>query len=250
MELVADKWVKAASERVADRYVLAADMRRILSQLYRPVQPYVKRWDQFLLNLATAYREDLEWVIPAFGDEWDSKLTNIGSGWYEWQGPQIGGYGYRGNRGYDPPEYAEQSVEVPSGGTLTLTGFQSLRRWPHDMARIWRSEIKDPKGFRDALYHMLENQASVKLLAKLTANAIQGAFRTGWADDWIVDLVSEEDWSDAFDMGWSGSVSLKETGRPVVRVTPQGDGFKMVVTVDVEVDVEDVEPPEPDVEPW
>lgn len=238
---------KAACDRVAHRVLLAADMRKVLSQLFAGHQPYVKDWRKFL--------DSLTYYFPNWVTEWTQEgwldlvsVTGQGGDWYEWQGPQIGGYGYRGNRGFDPPEYAESSIEVTEKVDLEVAATLNLRHWVREFQKQNRSNIVDAQGFARATADMINSQAGLKMLGKLLLAGFEYALKDPdlfdeWHED-IQDAARDAQPDSSWDVSYAVKPNRVSFKRPHFKI--DGTGITVWVKGSAGLDVVEVSPPEYD----
>lgn len=241
-ELVEKAW--AARGKTASNLRVAMNFLQVLSELFQGVQPYVRNWRQFLTELVV----DLE----SWPEQWGTglNLVKVAPGHttdYRYTGDQIGGYGYRGNRGFDPPEYAEADITVADTVDLILGCDLNLRTFPKAFALSYRSLVKDPAGFMRAISDLVENRNARVMLGKVLSTSLQGYIEAdpiGSAEVGIDEIL--ETAKEMGDSGWSPQYDLKSLTISKAHAKVTSTGLSVEVEGEAKMEVTDVTPPEPD----
>lgn len=244
-ELVEKAW--ASRGKTASSLRVALNLLQVLSELFQGVQPYVRDWRRFLQALVA----DLDQWPDTWGD--GLKPASVTSGrttTYEWTGEQIGGYGYKGNRGFDPPEYQEASVEVAETVGLDLVCELNLRTFPKALYNNLRPLVTDARGFIQALSDLRENRNALMMLGKVLGSHLQSYVE---ADPVVAAEVAYDDIletaKDMGDFGWDVRYGLKNMTVSKVQHRITSTGLSVQIEGEVTVEVEGVESPEPDYDP-
>lgn len=219
----------------------AADIRALLAQIFSGVQPHVRNWRGFLDET----REGLsEWETT-----WGSGFSGVPKIETEegtYTGAQIGGYGYKGNRGYDPPEYAEAYYQSATEGTMELKGALDLRLFPKVLLQASASLVSDKEGFVTAVTDMIHNREARTMFAKLLRASTMDQLKSGGgAYEYVYDTFLEAA-EDADEDGWDISYSVSEPVAGASSFSFSGTSIVVSTNVSVTFEEEHVEAPEPD----
>jgi len=232
---------------------VAVNIRKTLGTLFTRFEPLVKNYRRFIDDLMGDIEAwDSQWSDEGFRLVGDIKVTSKGYG-TAW-GDQIGGYGYRGNRGFDPPEYAEVEYEYPDGLRATIGATLNLREWAKNLTDHNRSMITDPKAFRAAADQFVQDKASVTMLGKLIRAATLSFLKHN--GDEIAEDALHDDVVDLVDAEKDGEVTLDRvaaTFQSVQKVWFKVSGTGLQVLAEVNLTVDDPEATiseyEPDYDP-
>jgi hypothetical protein len=237
-----------SASRVASRAFYAADMRGVLSPLFDSVVPYVKNYGGFLKEMVDGA---MEWDVT-FGKILEPKWLGGAALDFKYEsGELIGGYGYKGNRGYDPPEYAE--YEIPSEMRCKFSFTLPLATWPKEMLAKYRKHVSDAKGFVRALSDLTNNSAAMKMYGKLLADGLKYSIRQdpgALIPDFFLAELSEavkEEANVPTGDAWPQKAKVEKVFAKV-----KGKGIEVTVQATVEVEAEiddnydDYDGPDPD----
>lgn len=244
-EIVEKAWSQRGKSASSLR--MAMNTLQVLMEVFQGVQPHVKDWHRFIRTLM----EDLAEWPDLWGDGLDTKKVTPGTtDTYEWTGKQIGGYGYRGNRGFDPPEYDEASVEVAGTVHLVMSSDLNLRTFPRVFTQHYRNLLSNPKGFMQAIADLVGNRNALMMLSKILKLSLQKYIEADPIATAEAALDEIEDVAKGMgDSNWSVDYNIR--GMTVEKVESQitGTGLAMTIIGEVTLDPSNVEPPEPDYEP-
>jgi len=245
MSLSKNERKKKAARLASLRFKRAADIRKVLSQLFAGHANHLKDFGKFLKELAGD--------LPQWVDNWaGGELVLEGaepaeSGSYGWEGPQTGGYGFQGNQGFDPPEYAETDINVAGAVDISVSATLELRSFPREFAKSYRSLLSNERGFMQATADLLGNTAAVTMFGKLLTSGMDHYLKVHpdapaeQFEDEIREVADEEN-----ELGWYITYELGSalfSKRPKFKV--DGKGIKVWADGTVPVKVTEVEPPEP-----
>ena len=121
---------------------LAADMKKLLAEVFRGVQPHVKNWRKFLVGM----EDELKYWSANTNLPFTSDLKSIDVNTTEeiFEGKQLGG-------GWDePPYYQEWALDVPESFEFHVVHSLDLRRLPMFLGKAQRSNIQNAAGFSQA----------------------------------------------------------------------------------------------------
>lgn len=242
--ILGKEWRKKKARLGSLRFKRAADIRKALSQVFARHADHVKDFGKFLREVAGD--------IPEWVDKWsmdgqlalDKVVVQVGE--HEYEGKQIGGY--RGNQGFDPPEYDYTSFEVAKSIDCTVSATLNLRTFPKVFAKNYRSLIANPQGFMQATADLVNNQGAMSMLGKLLVSGMAYYLKT-------YDQVISEDLGDELkeaveektDSDWTVEYDFEDTrARTRPKFKFDGKGIKVWAEGSVNAKVSDVDAPEPD----
>lgn len=223
---------RAACNRVAARYLhasaqkrQAADIRKVLSELFTRHKPYVKNWGRFLKDLTGFFRE-ADWEQTESEGPVVETFKGVEEGWENYVGEQIGG-GY-----WDPPEYAEADVPVADAISLVASVTYDLRKLKRSFYQYFKSDITDKRGFDQATQDLFASQSAMNMFGKLLSSSFYKALKDpdmDYAEWWLDDInayvqgqVDHEGWGVSYTYA-PGKAKFK---RPVFKAT--GKGIKIL----------------------
>lgn len=160
---------------------LAADMKKLLAEIFRGVQPHVKNWRKFLVEMEDALRY---WTgraeIPLTSQ---LKSIYVHTTYEMFEGKQLGG-------GWDePPYYEEHAFEVPESIDFYLVHTLDLRRLPMFLGKAQRSNIQNAAGFSQAISDVINNSAAMNMIGKIMLAVVKNYVK----DDQGWEFLSEVD---------------------------------------------------------
>jgi len=220
----------------------AADIRKVLSQLFAGHQPFVKDWGRFFRDL-TEFIHDWEYL----GSGYEFESAEVESMNYaSWEGKQTAG-GW-----HSPPEYEEHAVEVAEDLSVVFSMSMDLRKFPQNLTKDFKALVSDVRGFEQATADMVNSKSAVQMLGKLLLSGMMYDLKQTYQDGLGVAEAFEdeiyEEANEATESGWSVNYSIKggKFGRrPRFKVTGGVIKFWVSGTVTLEV-TDNPEPPERD----
>lgn len=218
---------KTMAERVAARHLQAADIRKIISQVFIPLVPFVKNWDACLKKLAWYFSTgelvrdnkpgDLFWatgdaVIEMYDDMYvEEEMDDYGTV----------------NFGTAP---SVLEVTMP-------TGFH-YKDIAEEWMRMMGSQIKDRRGFMRAIIDLFNNQRANTLIRKMLLDGSTRAVKQFLESAEMIEMIGYED---LMYEGLSYSPDLEYgvySPKIIKKITkPSGNGFDMEIVARVNVEI-------------
>jgi len=197
----------AARQLETEWFKTGRSITKSLSANLMPLEPHVKGWSAFL-KLAS-------WYLGAslFQTEGWKVLKGSSLDWVEvtaW-GRQRGGTSY-----YDPPEYDETYVQLPTKMEFTVSGYLDLSKFEKGFVNELRAAITDVKGFKTALRGILADKSSMTAIAKMLQDRIKFFFRSDELPDLLASGNSKAEdeigdwWADEKTDGLDGHTLVSE----------------------------------------
>jgi len=211
----------------------AADIKRLLSQVFAGCQPYVKDWGRFLRSV----QSDIA-VWPhswATLQAWDIDVAETDS--IRWRGRETSRATWE-----LPPEYDEGYADVVSALSLQTGAEILFRTFPRKFAEIHKALVSDRKGFMLAVAEMLNNRAAVTLLGKLMRASLihwikEDPQSTAESFEEVYDVVAAQNGPDS-----NFRFDTMDASDPQFKITGQG----LLVWADARIGVTTDEVPAPE----
>ena len=149
---------------------LAADMKKVLANVFSGVQPHVKNWRKFLGDVEESLKYWSSNDLP-----FTSKLVSISvsTGEELFEGKQLGG-GWE-----EPPYFQEWHLDVADSFEFHIVHELDLRRLPMAIAKDQRSNIQNAAGFSVALSEVMNDSAAMNLIGKIMIAVVKNYSKTG-----------------------------------------------------------------------
>lgn len=148
------------------RVKLAADMRKLLAQVFEGVRPHVKHWRKFLLDMESALTY---WagsrVLP-----FTSELKNLDIDVDYHVVHEI----VRPSRSWeDPDDVYEIEADLPTGFDFHIALTVELRHLARTLAKAMRSNIVNSEGFDKAISDVINNANAMNMVGKILLAAVR-----------------------------------------------------------------------------
>lgn len=150
---------------------LAADMKKLLAEVFRGVQPHVKNWRKFLVGM----EDELKYWSANTNLPFTSDLKSIDVDTTEeiFEGKQLGG-GW-----HEPPYYQEWALDVPESFEFHVVHALDLRRLPMFLGKAMRSNIQNAAGFSQAISDVISNSAAMNMVGKIMIAVVKNYAKDG-----------------------------------------------------------------------
>jgi len=197
---VIDQWLTdeygylhAGWKIVGSEVKLAADMKKLLADIFRSAQPHVKNWRKFLVSM----EEELKYWGTGMVFPYESKLVKID---VDTIYDEVGSYEVDSGSYYDPPDEVPVQAEVPVGFDFHVQHTLDLRKLPLQLHKSMRSNITDAKGFMQAISDVTSNSAAMNMLGKVMIAVVRNYARDGQAaGEFLSELDNDGVWQEIND---------------------------------------------------
>ena len=201
--------VRGATRRYARQMRLAVSKGQMARMLLDPVKLHFgDQWRQMLGKMVGPVMESL-WdhvmgdLFYRQGQIRDFKVKSTAETSFDGEGDLIGGYGYKGNRGFDPPEYAEFTAEVVYPNRIQFDGDWMFNH--RDLLEAFQG-LRTSKGVDAFLADPDALEALGKVMVMVFQDEVITELDAFFSDELqTADILTDEmDWSPSME-SWEGN---------------------------------------------